>query len=313
MDTRNDRGYSKPDRHRAGLGDSRMSRLAALGGAHMLRGYDLLDEASGGGTHVERCGGAAFQAASSWVTLGHEATLLSLRGGDSAGRAVADAAEEAGIEDASVTFLTRASPIRMMAVGSDGALVASLADDALYDRRFASQIGRRAWRNHIAGADALVVDDTLGEAALTRLTQLIDRHFVTAIAERSLSALTGMAPRLSCVVTAAAGFGDPARLMAALRAGGFRTGLVAGGAALLGFTDREACLVTADLGGDIDLRDDLGMVASAASLALLDGADIASTARFAAAAALANSEAALSPARLPDIVDSRVGPAVPIR
>src|SRR5690606_18408526 len=107
-------------------------RLFACGAAHIDRRGRTegthVPGASNPGNLREEVGGGAFNAARSLIRHGVDVSMLSLRGGDIAGGAVAAALAASGVEDMSAIFLDRATPSYTALLDADGELIAGLAD-----------------------------------------------------------------------------------------------------------------------------------------------------------------------------------------
>ncbi|BCH16820.1 PfkB family carbohydrate kinase [Mesorhizobium sp. L-2-11] len=150
--------------------------VLAVGGAYIeRRGHVLgafVPAASSPGTMREEVGGAVFNALRCAVRRGVSGSLLSVRGGDVLADVVARAVAAAGIADLSVVFLDRTTPSNTTIFDGDGALIAGLADMALYDLALAKQIRRAKVREAISTADAVLCDANLPSAALERLVTL---------------------------------------------------------------------------------------------------------------------------------------------
>jgi sugar/nucleoside kinase (ribokinase family) len=178
-------------------------RILAAGGAHIDRRGQVsgayVPAASNPGTMREDVGGGAFNALRTTVRRGAAASLLSLRGGDAAGETVARAIREAGIADLSATFLDRSTPSYTAILDNAGELVVGFADMALYDLAFPKQARRSSLRDEAKAADALLVDANLPEAALERLTGLMERKpiFAIAISPAKAVRLKAVAERLT--------------------------------------------------------------------------------------------------------------------
>ncbi|MGN6583495.1 MAG: carbohydrate kinase family protein [Rhizobiaceae bacterium] len=146
--------------------------LIALGGAHVDRRGKVagryIPGASNPGIMREEIGGGAFNALRNAVQRGVAGSIVSLRGGDTAGESVARAIEAAAIRDLSATFLDRATASYTALINSEGDVIAGLADMALYEL-FPKQIMRRATRDAIQAADSVLADANLPAAALTRI------------------------------------------------------------------------------------------------------------------------------------------------
>ncbi|MBU4530427.1 MAG: carbohydrate kinase family protein [Hoeflea sp.] len=152
-----------------------MARILAIGGAHIDR-KGWLDGphrpgASNPGRWEVEAGGGAFNAARNLARLGHQVTLVAPRGGDAVADMVAQAAEDAGIEDFPLTFLDRATPSYSAILEPDGNLVTALADMALYDLIPARRLLTSRLRKRLAEADLLLVDSNLPESALAALAE----------------------------------------------------------------------------------------------------------------------------------------------
>ena len=103
------------------------------------------------------------------VQFGVSGSLISARGGDSAGDAVAAEAKRAGIEDLSSTFLDRNTASYTALLDMHGDVAAALADMAIYETALPRIITRRMSRDAIAGANALLVDANMPEAAIRKI------------------------------------------------------------------------------------------------------------------------------------------------
>jgi sugar/nucleoside kinase (ribokinase family) len=220
------------------------TKLFAAGGAHIdRRGHISGPYAAGAsnpGTMREEAGGGAFNALRNAIERGCEGTLLSVRGGDVAGEAVARAIREAGIADLSATFLDRATPTYTAFIEANGDVVAGLADMSLYDLAFAKLIRRRAIRDAIAEADAVLCDANLPEPALERLAGLAGARpiFAVAISPAKVVRLRPILTRIACLfmnrreaaALSGAGLGDdPANMARALASSGLTSGVISAG------------------------------------------------------------------------------------
>jgi sugar/nucleoside kinase (ribokinase family) len=226
-------------------------KLFVGGGAHIDRRGRIagayVPGASNPGTMREEAGGGALNALRNALRRGCDGVLFSVRGGDMAGEAVARAIREAGIADLSATFLDRATPSYTAFVEANGDVVAGLADMGLYDLAFAKLVRRRAVRDAVATADAVLCDANLPEPALERLSGLALQRPLFAIAVSPAKAVR-LRPILGCVSClfmnrreAAALSGgkaddDPAGMARALAASGLASGVIsAGGGSVVGF------------------------------------------------------------------------------
>lgn len=227
--------------------------ILAIGGAHIDRRGRVLGEfvpgASNPGEMREEVGGGVFNAARALAGRGHIVALLSARGGDAAGDAVAAAIERAGLADFSAIFLDRATPSYTAILDRGGDVVAALADMALYDLAFDKQLRRAKSRKALAGADAILCDANLPAAALERLAGLAGETplFAIGVSPAKVTRLRRIAGRIAClfinrreaaVLAGADADADPSSLAAALRAAGLTSAVVtAGSAALVAFDD----------------------------------------------------------------------------
>jgi sugar/nucleoside kinase (ribokinase family) len=180
-------------------------KILAVGGAHVDRRGQMTSPfvpgASIPGTMREDVGGGAFNALRNAVGRGAAGSLLSMRGGDTAGDTVARAIARAGIADLSAVFLDRATPSYTALLDKGGDVVAALADMALYEIAFPKQIRRAKVREEIAVADAVLSDANIPAAGLQRLAALADGKplFAIAISPAKAVRLTGILPTLSCL------------------------------------------------------------------------------------------------------------------
>ena len=232
----------------------RQPRILAVGGAHVDRRGRVRGRyhpgASNPGTLSEDVGGGVFNALRNAVAAGAEASLMSLRGGDQAGDAVAQAIALAGIEDLSVVFLDRRTPSYTALIDAQGELIAGLADMELYELAFAKQLqarqdprgGRRrrccAHRcqpaapalGTLAGAGGGRPLFAIGvsPAKVVRLAPFLRRLACLFVTAREAASLAGLPVE------------PPAESSAALlrRAGSLRGIVTAGGRPLIGF-DRD--------------------------------------------------------------------------
>jgi pseudouridine kinase len=143
----------------------RMTSILALGGAHIDRrgriSGDTAPGASNPGSWRQEAGGGVFNAARNLARLGHQVTLISPRGGDAEGDAVATAAEAAGVIDRPFTFLDRRTPSYTAILERDGNLVIALADMELYRLFSPRRLSVRAVRDAFQAADAVITDANL--------------------------------------------------------------------------------------------------------------------------------------------------------
>lgn len=225
-------------------------RILAVGGAHVDRRGRMtapfVPGASIPGAMREDVGGGAFNALRGAVQRGASGTMMSMRGGDAAGDAVAAAIAASGIEDLSAIFLDRATPSYTALLDRDGDVVAALADMELYELAFAKQLRRAKAREAVEGADAVLCDANLPEAALSKLAEIAGKPlFAIAISPAKAMRLGPILDRLSClymnrreaaVLAGIATDATPEEFIRGLRAAGLERGVVtAGGSAVFAF------------------------------------------------------------------------------
>lgn len=229
------------------------SRLFAMGGAHIDRrgqvSVPYVPGASNPGVMHEEAGGGAFNAIRTIVQRDVPVGILSVRGGDSAGDAVARAIEAAGISDHSVTFMDRATPSYTAILDEHGDVVSALADMGLYDLAFEKQLRRRSTRDLVAEADALFCDANMPARALERLIRLAGGKpvYALAISPAKIGRLTSVLDALACVfmnrrealaLTTLPADASTHRIVDALRTLGLQSAVIShGDGALLGFRD----------------------------------------------------------------------------
>jgi pseudouridine kinase len=158
-------------RIRPGGAVSEAPAIVGIGGAHVDRiGHvsgPFRPGASNPGTMVEQVGGCMANTLRVARALsGGAVGLVSARGGDMAGRAVAEALDEAEVDDHSAVFLDRPTPTYTAIMDETGEVRAALADMDLYETGLARHLGRAEPRALIAGAAMVVVDANLPPAAI---------------------------------------------------------------------------------------------------------------------------------------------------
>lgn len=225
-------------------------KILAIGGAHVDRRGRMtapfVAGASIPGSMSEEVGGGAFNALRGAVRRGATGALMSVRGGDAAGDAVASEIAANGIEDLSAIFLDRATPSYTALLDRDGDVVAALADMSLYELAFAKQLRRAKTREAIAGTDAVLCDANLPEAALARLSEFADKPlFAIAISPAKAVRLAPILGKLSClymnrreaaVLADVAADSTPDAFARGLRATGLKRGVVtAGGSSVFAY------------------------------------------------------------------------------
>ncbi|MEO9339086.1 carbohydrate kinase family protein [Mesorhizobium sp. SB112] len=218
--------------------------LLTVGGAHIDRRGQVsgayIPGASNPGTMMEDVGGGGFNALRCAVQREVRGTLISVRGGDSAGESVSKAAEAAGITDHSVVFLDRATPSYTALLDENGDVIAALADMSLYDLAFPKQMRRAKLREAVDAADAILCDANLPAKAVEALTALAGEKpvFAIGVSPAKIVRFSGALDRLSCLfmngreaaaLTHYSGT-DAAELVEALRESGLKRGVVTSGA-----------------------------------------------------------------------------------
>ena len=150
-----------------------MTDILVLGGAHIDRRGRIsgitAPGASNPGTWKEEAGGGAFNCARSLARLGHEVTMVSPRGGDAEGDAVAAAAVAAGVIDRPFTFLDRRTPSYTAIMERDGNLVIALADMELYRLFGPRRLAVRQVRDLLDKAGFLLTDANLPAETLAAI------------------------------------------------------------------------------------------------------------------------------------------------
>lgn len=147
-----------------------MTDILVLGGAHIDRRGRISGQtapgASNPGTWREEAGGGGFNCARNLARLGHLVTMVSPRGGDAEGEAVARAAAAAGVIDQPFTFLDRRTPTYTAIMERDGNLVIALADMELYRLFGPRRLAVRQVRDLLDKARFLLADANLPEETL---------------------------------------------------------------------------------------------------------------------------------------------------
>lgn len=297
-------------------------KLLAVGGAHLDRRGQVsgayVPGASNPGRLSEEVGGVVFNAARNAIQRGIETALLSVRGGDGAGEAVARAIAAAGISDLSAVFLDRTTPSYTALLDQDGELIAGLADMELYELAFPKQVRRAKLRDAVAAADAVLCDTNLPAVALETLFSVAAGRpiFAIAISPAKAIRLANELATLSCLFMN----GNEARALSgldmnassdemidALRHRGLANGVItAGGGTVLGFDEDGAFGIKPPTARRIvDVTGAGDALAGATIAALLHGARLRDALRPGLAAAMLTVEtkatvAELSPAAFPE-------------
>lgn len=283
-------------------------RLLAVGGAHIdRRGHvtgAYVPGTSNPGVLGEEIGGVVFNALRNAVQRGVCGALISVRGGDAAGEAVAKAIAAAGIEDLSAVFLDRRTPSYTALLDPDGELIAGLADMELYEVAFPRQAARTRLREAVAAADAVLCDANMPAAAIEKLAATCAGKPLHAIAISPAKAvrLAGVLPKIACLfmnraeARRLADAGDeaqPAELAAALCEKGLAAGVItAGSAGATGFNAGGVFSIAAPTARKIvDVTGAGDALAGATVAALMRGLKLPAALREGLAAAMLTVEA----------------------
>lgn len=301
--------------------------LLAVGGAHVdRRGMTTgpyVAGVSNPGTMREEIGGGAFNALSMAARQGVSGAMFSLRGGDAAGAAVSEAIADAGLADLSAVFLDRATPSYTALLEADGNLVAGLADMGLYELAFEKQMRRRALRDALDGADAVLADANLPEAALARLTAEAGRRrrpvYAIAVSPAKVVRMAGLLGSFACLFMngrEAAALGvphdaGPKEAAAVLRAAGLAAGVVThGGGQAVAFSGGDVFTLAPPPVRDIvDVTGAGDALAGAAVAALMQGAGFAEAVRNGLAAAAL---VVASPSARPAVTREEIAAVLPL-
>ena len=179
--------------------------LLGIGGAHIDRRGIMtapyIRGASIPGHMREEVGGGMFNALRVAAQFGVEAQLLSVRGGDAAGAAVALDAKQRGIADLSSTFLDRATASYTALLDEGGDVVAALADMEIYETALPRILARKQYREAIARTDGILMDANMPETAILKLMKLCEGKpvFALAISPAKAVRLRPVLGRLACL------------------------------------------------------------------------------------------------------------------
>ncbi|MAY63010.1 MAG: carbohydrate kinase [Rhizobiales bacterium] len=234
-----------------------MARILAIGGAHLDRTCRLegphLPGASNPGRWENHLGGGVFNTCRNLARLGHEVTLVSARGGDASGERVAEAAEEAGLDDRSMVFLDRATASYTAILEPDGNLVTAVADMAVYDRIPPRRLLTARFRDKVRDTDLLLCDANFPAPTLETLGLIARRTekplAAIAISPAKILRFSAMLGNISFLfmnaaeARALAGSGD--NPLPRLREMGLRgAAITAGPAPVTAFLDDETAQLT---------------------------------------------------------------------
>ena len=333
---------------RRGASMSPTPKLFAVGGAHIDRRGQVsgpyVPAASNPGTMREDVGGGVFNALRTVVRRGVCASLMSVRGGDTAGETVARTIAQAladlqvgwfeeplpGTARAGIRELARDSAVPLAygehlyspaeVLDNEGELVVGFADMGLYDLAFPKQMRRANIRGAVETADAVLCDANMPTAALERLmAQAGDRPvFVIAISPAKVVRLASLFERPALVfmnrreAAALTGLSREApgrELVAGLRGIGMRGAVVtAGDRPALGFDKDGAFSITPPPPkAVIDVTGAGDALAGATTAALLRGLPLRGALREGVAAAGLAIE---SPLAVPDFTQASFAAAL---
>jgi len=276
--------------------------LVGIGGAHVdRRGRVLVPFVAGAsnpGVMREEAGGGVFNALRGAAARGAASLLVSVRGGDGAGEAVAAAAEATGVADASAIFLDRRTATYTAILDENGDVVAALADMAIYEECFTRALRRRHARDAIRSAGALLVDANPPAAAIALALAIgpAPAHAI-AISPAKVGRLAPVLARLSTLfmnrreAAALTGLGEDAAapaLAGALRVLGLARGVITDGPRPLVLFDDAGVATLAPPPAEkvADVTGAGDMLAGACAAALLRGLPFRAALREGVAAAL---------------------------
>lgn len=229
-------------------------KLLSIGGALIDRrgrsDRQFAPGVSNPGSMREEVGGAAFNSARMAALCGVDVTMMTARGGDIAGQAVADAIQRAGLQDLSSVHLDRSTPSYTAILSEGGELQAAIADMGLYDMAFAKLARRSTTRQAVEASDAVLTDANLPETAIRTLLDICRPIpvYANAISPAKAVRLKSTVSQLECLfmnaneAAAIAGkqTGD-AKLIAALRAlGAEKCCITRGSKTILFFDEADA-------------------------------------------------------------------------
>ena len=183
----------------------RIPLLIGIGGAHIdRRGIMLAPYIRGAsipGLMAEEVGGGMFNALRVAAQFHVETALVSVRGGDAAGEAVAAEAQRRNIRDLSATFLDRTTASYTALLDAGGDVVAALADMDIYESALPRIIARKALRDEFAHADGVLMDANMPQTAIVRLATLCTGKplYALAISPAKAVRLKPILPQLACL------------------------------------------------------------------------------------------------------------------
>ena len=274
-------------------------KLLAIGGALIDRrgrsDGQFAPGVSNPGSMREEVGGAAFNSARMAARCGIEVAMMTARGGDIAGHAVADAVKRAGLRDLSSVHLDRSTPSYSAILDEDGELRAAIADMGLYDVAFAKLARRSTTRQAVDDSDAVLIDANLPEPAIRTLLDHCRpvSVYANAISPAKAVRLKSTVSELECIFmnaneasAVAGGKTSDAALVGALRAlGAGKCCITRGSDSILFFDEADAWTLQPP---EVEIADVTGAgdaLAGATIAALMQGHSLAKAVRRGAAAA----------------------------
>jgi pseudouridine kinase len=180
-------------------------KLLGIGGAHIDRrgtmAADYIYGASVPGQIMEEAGGGVFNALRTACQFDVNCAMLSVRGGDAAGDAVAAEMKRAGILDLSAVFLDRTTASYTALLTRDGDVIAALADMSIYETALPRQISRSKTRAAIQDSDAILIDANMPEDGISRLLQrCVDKPvYALAVSPAKAVRLRAVLSQLTCL------------------------------------------------------------------------------------------------------------------
>lgn len=178
-------------------------KVFAAGGAHQDRRGRCFEPfhpgASNPGVMAESVGGAVLNAVRAMRRFGAAVSVVSARGGDRSGAAVAAALAEIGVADMSMTWLDRRTPTYTAILEASGDLVGGLADMALYELMRPRVFSRRHIREAMDDSDFMLLDANLPADTIERLAVSAGKRPVAAIgvSPAKVGRLAAAIPRFS--------------------------------------------------------------------------------------------------------------------
>jgi pseudouridine kinase len=279
-----------------------MTDLCVIGGAHIDRLARLAahhrPQTSNPATINETIGGGGFNAARAARRMGARVAILSARGGDASGVAIANAIQDAGLMDLSSTHLDRATPTYTAILEPNGELVTAIADMALYEQAIARTLSRSPVKAALEASRSILVDANLSADVLSRITAQYNEDmpvFALAISSAKALRLREALPRFSAIflnrheasalngLSSEAPSNEHAKALSAL---GVQRASISAGAECAALLDHgQVMLIEPPRIDVIDVTGAGDALAGTAISTMLQGHDFASALRFGHAAA----------------------------